>query len=41
MEKEREEMEKKFKVSDLYISRMKLDKQKSFVSRNNAIIVYH
>ena len=40
-EKERENFEKNFKASDLQISKMGLNVQKTFITRPNAIIVYH
>jgi len=40
-EKERENFEKNFKASDLQISKMGLHAQKTFITRPNAIIVYH
>jgi len=40
-EKERELFEKNFKASDLYICKMALNVQKSFITKPNAIIVYN
>ena len=40
-ERERELFEKNFKASDLYICKMGLNIYKTFISRPNAIVVYH
>lgn len=40
-EREKELFEKNFKPSTLYINKMGLDKQKSFITKPQAIVVYH
>ena len=40
-EREKELFEKNFKREDLYICKMSLNIQKSFITRPNAIVVYH